>query len=89
MLAGPYGAQTTLALLAAGGLRVVRVGLPQDFDGIRAETRRLAALLGVPQRGEALLAAMDARLAAVPPPAQTRARAGLGAARLTRPGPAR
>ena len=62
VLAGPYGAQTTLALLERSGLRVERLGQPQDFDAIRAETRRVAALLGVPARGEALLAAMQARL---------------------------
>jgi iron complex transport system substrate-binding protein len=66
VLAGPYGAATTLAALERRGLRVERTGLPQDFSGIRAETRWLAAVLGVPARGEALLAAMDATLAAIP-----------------------
>jgi len=66
VLAGPYGAATTLAALQRHGLRVERTGLPQDFPAIRAETRRLARLLGVPARGEALLADMDARLAAIP-----------------------
>lgn len=67
VLATRYGAQTTVALLQQEGLRVVRAGLPQSFPGIRAQTRRLAALLGVPARGEALVAAMDATLAGVPP----------------------
>ena len=66
ILAAPFGAQTTLALLQQEGLPVLRVDLPSDFAGIRAQTRRLAAVLGVPQRGEALLAAMDAELAALP-----------------------
>jgi len=71
VLAAPFGAQASVALLAALGLRVLRVGLPDDFSGIRAETRRLAAALGVPQRGEALIAAMDERLASLlPPPAR-------------------
>ena len=69
VLAGPYGAQTTLALLERRGLRVERLGLPEDFAAIRAETRRAAALLGVPARGEALLAEMQARLDSVPPAA--------------------
>ncbi len=68
VLAGPYGAQTTLALLERRGVRVERLGLPQDFAAIRAETRRAAALLGVPARGEALLAGMQARLDAVAGP---------------------
>lgn len=69
VLAGPYGAQTTLALLERRGQRVERLGMPQDFAAIRAETRRAAAVLGVPARGEALLAQMQARLDAVPPQA--------------------
>lgn len=62
-----YGAQATLALLQQEGVRVVRVGLPQDFSGIRAQIRRLADLLGVPARGAALVARMDATLAAAHP----------------------
>jgi iron complex transport system substrate-binding protein len=62
VLAGPYGAQTTLALLERRGLRVERLGLPQDFAAIAAETRRVAALLGEEARGEVLLAAMRAQL---------------------------
>ncbi len=69
VLAAPYGAQTTLGLLEAEGVRVVRTDLPTDFPAIRAQTRKLAALLGVPARGEALIAAMDAKLAALKPPA--------------------
>jgi iron complex transport system substrate-binding protein len=66
VLAGPYGAETTLAALQLHGLRIERTGLPQDFAAIRAETRRMAAVLGVPARGEALLAEMASRLAAIP-----------------------
>jgi iron complex transport system substrate-binding protein len=72
ILAAPYGAQTTLALLAQEHVPLLRVALPQDFAGIRRMTRLLANALGVPQRGEALLAAMDARLAALPHAGQTR-----------------
>jgi iron complex transport system substrate-binding protein len=67
VLAGPYGAATTLAALERHGLRIERTGLPQDFSAIRAETRHMAAVLGVPARGEALLAAMEKTLAAIPP----------------------
>ncbi|HST75516.1 MAG TPA: ABC transporter substrate-binding protein [Acetobacteraceae bacterium] len=69
VLAAPYGAQTTLGLLEEEGIKVVRIDLPTDFAGIRAQTRKLAALLGVPARGEALIAAMDAKLATLKPPA--------------------
>ncbi len=66
VLAATFGAQNTLALLEQEGTPVLRLDLPQDFDGIRGQTRLLAATLGVPERGEALLAAMDASLGALP-----------------------
>ncbi len=68
ILAAPFGAQTTLALLEQEGAPVLRIDLPQDFDGIRKQTRALANALGVPRRGEALLAAMDASLDDLPHP---------------------
>jgi iron complex transport system substrate-binding protein len=73
VLAGAYGAQTTLALLERRGMRVERLDQPQDFAAIAAQTRLVAALLGEAARGEAMLAAMRARLAAVPPRAARRA----------------
>jgi iron complex transport system substrate-binding protein len=68
VLAAPYGAQPTLALLESAGIRVVRIALAQDFAAIREQTRSLAALLGASERGAALIAGMDARLAAIPGP---------------------
>lgn len=68
VLAAQWGAQTTLAALQRQGVRVVRSRLPRDFAGIRAETAHLAAVLGEPARGKALLARMQARLEAVPEP---------------------
>ena len=72
ILAGPFGAQTTVALLQSEGLTVHRITLPQTFPAIRAQTLRLALLLGVPERGAALIGAMDATLAAVRSPAHPR-----------------
>jgi iron complex transport system substrate-binding protein len=71
VLAAPYGAQTTLALLQQEHIRLLRIALPQDFAGIRQMTRLLASALGVPQRGEALLTEMDAELEALPHPNHT------------------
>jgi iron complex transport system substrate-binding protein len=70
ILAGPFGAQTTLAVLAARGLPIARTELPQDFAAIRAETRRFAALLGAVATGERLIAGMDRVLASIPPHAE-------------------
>jgi iron complex transport system substrate-binding protein len=66
VLGGPYGAQTTMQALQRRGVRVERTVLPDDFAAIRTETRRLAAMLGEPARGEALLARMDRELAVSP-----------------------
>jgi iron complex transport system substrate-binding protein len=68
ILAAPYGAQTTLALLQQERIPVLRIALPEDFAGIRQMTRLLASTLGVQQRGEALVDAMDAELAVLPHP---------------------
>ncbi|HUN39413.1 MAG TPA: ABC transporter substrate-binding protein [Acetobacteraceae bacterium] len=70
VLAGDYGAQTTLDLLEQEGIRVVRLDTPHDFAGIRRQTLRLANLLDVPARGAALIAAMDATLRTLPRPSR-------------------
>jgi iron complex transport system substrate-binding protein len=69
VLAAPWGARVTLAALERRGVRVERIALPDSFDAIRATTRHLAGLLGVPERGEALLDGFDL------PPAVPRGRA--------------
>lgn len=65
VLAAPWGARAALTLLRAQGVRVETLSLPRDLDGIRAQVRGAAALLGHPERGEALLAGMEATLAGV------------------------
>ena len=47
------------------GAEVVAVGHPTDFDGVRANIRLVAGALDQPARGEALIAEMDRRLAAL------------------------
>jgi iron complex transport system substrate-binding protein len=68
ILAAPYGAQTTLALLEQEGAPVLRIELAQDFAGIRQQTRTVAAALGVLPRADVLLASMDASLDSLPRP---------------------
>lgn len=65
ILAAPYGAQTTLALLEREHIAILRVALPQNFGDIRRMTRQVSDALDVPQRGAAMLSAMDAQLAAL------------------------
>ena len=69
VLAAPWGARVTLAALERRGVRVERIALPDGFAAIRDTTRRLAGLLGVPGRGEALLEGFEL------PPAVPRGRA--------------
>ena len=57
-------AAATVAALTRLGYRVIDLPLAQDFDSIRRQTRQIAAALGHPDRGAALIAAMDRRLAA-------------------------
>lgn len=66
VLAERFGAQSVVAALKALGARVVTIADPQSFSAIRVEVTRLAALLGRPARGKAVIAAMDATLAALP-----------------------
>ena len=65
VLVGPFADPASIALLKQVGAPVSEVGAPQTLDGVRRQIRGLAAALGEPQRGEALIADMDARLARV------------------------
>lgn len=67
VLVGTYTTRPTVALLRARGVKVMEVGLVSDFDGIRAQIRNVAAALDVADRGEELIARMDATLAAAGP----------------------
>ena len=51
-------------LLARQGVTVVQIDEAQDFAGVRANVRRVAAALGAAPRGEALIARMDGQIAA-------------------------
>lgn len=52
------------AVLLRRGVRTVRIDEASDFNGVRANVRKVAAALNQPARGEALIAGMDAKLAA-------------------------
>lgn len=56
------GEPRLLSRLEATGVTVSPIADATDFDGVRANIRLVARDLGVPARGEALIARMDARL---------------------------
>jgi iron complex transport system substrate-binding protein len=64
---GPNDRSVTRRMLASQGLRVVGLEFITDLDSARAQIRNVATLLGHPERGEKLVADLDAaraRLAA-------------------------
>ena len=65
----PWRRSEVASLLQGRGVRVVDVPDAQDYAGIRANAIAVAALVGHPERGTALVAAMDAALRRVGPPA--------------------
>ena len=62
ILAGRFTSQGSVAFLKRMGHPVAVLDPPEDFAGIRAQIRRVAALLDEVERGEALLSDMDRRL---------------------------
>jgi iron complex transport system substrate-binding protein len=65
VLAGRFTTAATRALLKRAGVAMIEVDAASDWEGIRRITREVAAHLGQAQRGEQLIAAMDADLAAL------------------------
>lgn len=60
-----YGGGAQIAdRLAASGVPVVQMGAAEGFDGVRANIRQMAAAFGHPERGERLIAEMNAKLQA-------------------------
>src|SRR5690606_28603150 len=59
------GEPRLVARLKERGVQVVEIEDATDFDGVRANVRRVAGALGQAAAGEQLVADMDRRLAAV------------------------
>ncbi|HXZ16423.1 MAG TPA: ABC transporter substrate-binding protein, partial [Roseiarcus sp.] len=72
VLAGVFSPQTTVDLLRRTGVRVAEVGVAQTLEDVRRQIREVAATIGETERGEAMIADMDARLAALAPRAHAR-----------------
>ncbi|WP_175506690.1 ABC transporter substrate-binding protein [Bosea sp. CRIB-10] len=76
VIAGAYTTRSTVALLKRVGMTVREFGVPSNLAEMRRQIHDMANLLGEPQNGEALIAEIEARLAALagrPRPAHPRA----------------
>jgi len=65
---GSFTGAATASAYRRLGLRVETTGNVANLDEARAQVRRIAAIAGHPDRGEALVARMDAAVAAAAPP---------------------
>ena len=65
VLAGPFTERSTVALLNEVGAPLVEFDVPETFDDVRRQIREVAAVLGETERGEALVAEIDRRLAGI------------------------
>jgi iron complex transport system substrate-binding protein len=84
VVADRWSEAATRERLAAAGLPVLTIGRLEGLDDVRVTCRLLARALGEEARGEELLAALDARVAALA--ASPGARAGLRAVAYTNGG---
>ena len=65
VLIGSWDRPVTRRMLTRLGFRVVAIDLVSDLDAAKAEIRAVAALLGHPERGDALVASLEAAQARV------------------------
>ncbi len=70
VVAGAFTTRTTVGLLKRIGFPPLELSVPADFDGVRAQIRQVAAAVGQPQRGDAMVAELDAGLGSVVPAAR-------------------
>jgi len=75
VIAGVYTALPAVAMLKRTDVPVSEVDVPKNLQDVRRQIRDVAALIGEPDRGEGLIGAMDARLAALPSTPSQRPRA--------------
>ena len=72
-IASAYDARPAVAMLKRAGVPVVNLGAPpRNLDEIRRDIRAVADAVGEPGNGERMIAGIDVRLAALPPPPRGR-----------------
>ena len=68
VVAGTFTARTAVAMLKATRFPVTEFGVAHNIADVRLGIRKMAALVGEPARGEALVASFDGRLAEIGTP---------------------
>ncbi|WP_454917755.1 ABC transporter substrate-binding protein [Xanthobacter sediminis] len=68
VIAGAFTTRTTVDLLKRFDIPVMDLGIPGSLEEGYAQIRAVAARLGVPEKGEAMVEEIRAAIAAVPPP---------------------
>jgi len=72
-IASAYDARPAVAMLKRAGVPVINLGAPpRNLDEIRRDIRAVADAIGERNNGERMIAGIDARLAALPPPPRGR-----------------
>ncbi|MGA7487285.1 MAG: ABC transporter substrate-binding protein [Xanthobacteraceae bacterium] len=66
VIAGIYTARPAVAMLKRTGTPLAEVGVPKNLAEVRQQIRDIAALIGEREKGESVVAAMDASLAELP-----------------------
>jgi len=67
VVAGRYTTRIAVSFLRREGLPVVELDVPRTLDEVRDQIREIATLLGRPERGEAMIAAMQEGLDRIAP----------------------
>src|SRR5262245_47951629 len=77
VLAGAFTARPAVAMLKRAGLPIGELCVPQTLDDVRHDIRTIADAIGERENGERMIARIDTRLAALPPPAATPRRSAI------------
>ncbi|MEP9375982.1 ABC transporter substrate-binding protein [Aquabacter sp. CN5-332] len=66
VIVGAFTTRTTVAMLHRLGLPVLELGVPETLEDAYAQIREVAARIGAPERGEAMMEDMKAAFARLP-----------------------
>jgi iron complex transport system substrate-binding protein len=77
VLAHKYAGRQAVAMLLRLGVRVVEIDLPQDMAAVTAQIAFVAEAVQEQERGRAMIAGIEQRLAALPPAAEPRLTAAI------------